>query len=94
MIIINDDKKIKFERTKDMPVLKKEIISHLFDYVSRRPFNEWYKYKGEFKYEGKEYNLECECKMDNQMFTYRNLFIEHKQQIIDLDQLVRDGVLN
>lgn len=94
MIIINDDKKIKFERTKNMPKLKQEIISHLFDYVSKRQYDQWYKYTGEFKYEDKVYNLECECRMDNQMFTYRNLFIEHKQQIIDLDQLVRDGVLN
>lgn len=94
MLIINDDKKIKFERVKDMPKLKKEIISFLFDIVARKRTNQWFAFKGEFKYEGEVFNLECECKMDNQMFTYKNLFIEHKQQIIDVDQLARDGRLN
>ena len=93
-MIITEDNKLKFERIKHMPKLKQEIISYLFDYVARKRPGDWFKYVGEFKYDGVVYNLECECRMDNQMFTYRNLFIEHKQQIIDVDQLVRDGVLN
>ena len=94
MLIINDDKKIKFERLKNMPKLKQEIISYLFDYVARKRPGYWFDYKGEFKYDGVTYNLECKCKMDNQMFTYKDLFIEHKQQIIDVDHLAKDGRLN
>lgn len=88
------DLNLKFELTKDMPLIKKEIISHLFDYISTKPFNYWYKYAGEFSYDGVKYNLECECKMDRQMFTYKNLFIEHQQQIIDVDEMIRKGLIN
>ncbi len=80
--------KMKFERVKEMPLLKREIISYLFDYMCRKPRDTWYSYKGEFKYEGREYNLECECRFDNQMFTYKNLFIEHKQVIIDVNDVL------
>ena len=85
--------KLKFERVKDMPRLKQEIISYLFDFVARKPYGQWWKYKGEFKYEGQEYNLECDCMFDQQMFTYRNLFIEHKQVVIDIDDMVKKGLL-
>jgi len=85
---------LKFERVKDMPKLKQEIISYLFDYVARKNDGRWYAYKGVFKYDNHEYNIECECKMDNQMFTYKNLFIEHKQVEIDIDEMVRKGMLN
>lgn len=93
-MIFETSDKMKFERMKELPRLKQEIISYLFDFVARKPHSQWWQYKGEFKYEGEEYNLECECKYDNQMFTYRNLFIEHKQQVIDVDDLVRKGLLN
>lgn len=86
--------KLKFERIKDMPKLKKEIISYLFDFISQKPQNQWWKFKGEFSYEDKTYELECDVRMDNQMFTYRNLFIEHKQVVIDVDEMVKRGLLN
>lgn len=92
-MIFDQDEKIKFERTSEMCALKKEIISYLFDYMLRKSHNQWYQYKGEFKYQGKEYNLECACKYDNQMFTYKNLFIEHKQQVIDIDEMIRKGII-
>lgn len=75
---------MKLERLKELPALKQDIIKYLCNFVSRKPYDHWWKYSGEFKYEGKTYNLECECKMDNEMFTYRNLHIEHKQEVIDL----------
>ena len=85
---------MKFERVQDMPELKREIVSYLFDYVAKKGHSQWYQYKGEFKYDGRTYNLECKCKYDNQMFTYRDLFIEHKQEIIDIDELAIRGLLN
>lgn len=85
--------RIKIERTKDMPQLKREIILKLFDFVSRRKHGQWWKYTGEFIYQGTTYNLECECTYDNQIFTYRNLYIEHKQEVIDVDELVRQGII-
>lgn len=88
------ERNLKFERVKTMPRLKQEIIGHLFDFLSRKRFGDWYKFNGEFKFDGVVYNIECECKMDNQMFTYKNLYIEHKQQIIDVDQMIKEGLLN
>jgi hypothetical protein len=84
----------KFERMKSMPPIKREIISYLFDYVAKKPQDRWYKYKGEFKYDGKEYLLEAECRMDNQVFTYRNMIIEHKQVVIDIDEMVQKGLIH
>ncbi len=59
----------KLERIKNMPKLKQEIVSYLFEFVSRKPWGQWWKYKGEFIYEGQGYDLECEVKFDNQIFT-------------------------
>lgn len=87
------EKKISFERIQSMPRLKKEIISYLFQKVSRKPNNEWWHFKGEFSYEGRHYDLECDCKCDNEMFTYRNLFIEHKQIVIDITDKTYDNDL-
>jgi hypothetical protein len=84
---------MKFERTKEMCHLKREIICYLFDYVSRKKEGYWWHYKGEFNYQGKDYNLECDCKCDGTMFTYRNLHIEHKQVEINIDEMVKEGLL-
>lgn len=83
-MIFETSDRLKFERVKSMPKLKQEIISYLFDFVSRKPHDQWWVYKGEFMYEGNSYLLECDCRMDNQVFTYRNLHIEHKQEVVDL----------
>lgn len=77
-----------------MCYLKREIISYLFNQVARRERDRWWTYKGEFKYEGETYNLECECRWDNQVFTYRNMFIEHKQIEIDLSDLKNEFLIN
>ncbi len=84
-MIFENSSKMKFERVKQMPRLKREIISYLFDFVARKETGKWWKYNGTFKYDGQEYDLECECQYDNQMFTYRNMHIQYKQEIIDLD---------
>lgn len=93
-MIFDNDRKLKFERVKDMAPIKREIISYLFDYVCRKKDDRWWKYKGEFKYQGQEYVIECECRMNNQMFSYRNLLIEYKQVVIDVDEMVKKGLLN
>lgn len=87
MIFTSDDK-MKFERINQMPKLKQEIISYLFDFIARKPQSQWWHYNGTFKFDGKEYNLECDCKFDNQMFTYKNLFIEHKQVVLDVEDVL------
>jgi len=87
-----NDRKLKFERIKDVCQLKKEILSYLFDYVSKKPRDTWYRYTGDFKYEGDSYNLECECRWDNVMFTYRNLFIERKQIILNVDDVLANKI--
>ncbi len=83
----------RLERFKHLPILKQKIIAHLFNEVSRYPRDRWHTYKGEFIYENKTYNLEATCKWDNQMFTYKNFYIEHQQQVIDIDELMRKGWL-
>src|SRR5580692_6026986 len=88
------DENLKLERVKDMPELKKEIISYLFTQVSNRPYDRWWKYTGEFVYEKETYNLECECRYDTEIFSYRNLFIERKQKVIEVSEMVRRGLLN
>ncbi len=75
---------IKLERMADVCSLKKAIIIYLFDFISKKKQDVWWKYKGQFEYEGETFNLECECKYDNLIFTYRSLFIEREQVIIDL----------
>lgn len=79
-----NDRKMKFERVKEMPLIKREIISYLFDFVCRKRHGVWWHYKGEFKYDGREYELEASVMFDNQMFTYKNLLIEYKQKIIEI----------
>ncbi len=83
--------RIKIDNLKEWPKIKQEIIGYLFEQLSRKPYDNWYSYKGKFEYEGKRYDLECECKLDRQVFSFRNLHIAHETQIIDVDQLVRDG---
>ena len=92
-MIFENDNKMKFERTEQMCQLKKEIISYLFDAVQRKPHNQWWKYEGEFQYQGETYNLECDCKWDNILFTYKNLHIEHKQRVIDIEDFVKRGLI-
>jgi NADPH-dependent 2,4-dienoyl-CoA reductase/sulfur reductase-like enzyme len=84
---------IKVDRIKEYPQLKKEIVAYLFSHMSRKPFDKWYHYSGKFEFEGKRYDLECDCKLDRQIFSYKNLHIAHETEIIDIHQLVKDGVL-
>jgi hypothetical protein len=89
------DTRLKYERMKDLPILKQEIISHVFDLVVKKgTTDQWGKFSGEFRFDGKDYNVECEARYNNQMFTYRNLFIEYKQVVIDVDDMVRRGMLD
>lgn len=83
----------KFERIAQMPRLKAEIISYLFDFVARKDREQWWQYKGEFKYDGESYDLECQCKWDNQVFTYRNLIISRKQIEIDINDMIEQGLI-
>ena len=75
--------------------LEQEIIRMIFKFLeNKRNSDQWWKYKGEFNYDGKDYVLEVEARMDNHMLTYRNMFIEYKQGVIDVDDLAARGLLN
>lgn len=82
----------KVERFKDIPYLKKDIIRYLFAQMENKARNRWWQYKGNFIYDGVTYNLECECKWDNEVFTYRHMFIEHEQKVIDITDM--PGIMN
>lgn len=92
-MILTETNRIKIERLKEFPQLKKEIVSYLFDAMGRKPQNQWHNYKGEFRYDGQAYDLECDCKLDNQIFSFKNMHISYKQQVIDIDDWVRKGML-
>jgi hypothetical protein len=85
----NDE--IKIERIKEMPQLKKEIISKLFDFVSGKKQNQWWQFTGEFEFDGAAYDLECKCMWDGVMFSYKEFHIAHKQIVIDIEDLMRTG---
>ena len=93
MRVSNQDK-LKFERIKDMPVIKRQIVKHLFDFLKRKRSDMWWFYNGDFKYEGRDYHLECQCRMDNVMLTFRFMHIEYKQVVIDVDAMNKNGLLN
>lgn len=86
----------KTEVLAELPQMKKEIIAYLFNEVCKLPRNDdaYYKYHGDFEYEGEVYHLSCECKRDAEMFTYRNLAIEHKQKEIIIDDEFCRQMLN
>jgi hypothetical protein len=88
------ERKLNFERLHTMAPLKQEIILHLFDYMVEKKWGVWWKFNGEFRYDGRDYTLECECMMDNKMLSYRHMFIEYKQVVIDLDEMEKAGLLN
>jgi hypothetical protein len=92
-MIFENSNKMKFERSHDMCDLKKEIIIYLFDQISKRKRDQWWNFKGEFKYEGEVYNLECDVMCDGILFTYKNLHIEHKQRVIDIDEMIQRGLI-
>ena len=92
-MIFESTDKMKFERKDQMCRLKQEIVMYLFDQISKRERDRWWSYKGEFKYEGETYNLECDVKYDNIMFTYKNLHIEHKQRVLDIEEMVQRGLI-
>lgn len=85
---------LTLERIKDMPRIKQEIIHYLFEQIARKPVDQWIKYKGEFAYEGVGYLLEADVRYDNTMFTYRNLIIEHKQVVLDVEDVLAGNILN
>ena len=87
MIIRPGSEAERVERIKQMPRLKQEIIGYLFTFVSGKPYDQWYRYKGTFIYQGADYVLECDCKHDRQMFTYKNFHIEYKQKVIELNDI-------
>jgi hypothetical protein len=94
--MIDNSEKMKFERKDEMCPLKKEISMYLFDFTQRKaPRDQWIKYEGEFIYDKKKYNLACECRWDNIMFTYRNLEISEQRIIeIDIQDMVKAGLIH
>jgi len=81
------------EKMKDMPQLKQDIVVFLFDKISNLPRDKWHHFECELKYDDIVYDLSCDCSRDETMFSYRNLNISHKQIVIDVDDMMRRGLL-
>ena len=78
-----------------MPELKQAIVLKLFDFLKNKlNSDQWWKLNCDFSYAGNMYQLEVEARMDNQMLTYRNMHIEHKQVVIDVDEMNQKGMLH
>jgi hypothetical protein len=82
---------VKFERVKDMPKMKADIVSYLFYFICKKPADQWWQYKGEFEYQGIIYDLECECSHDNEAFIYRNMYISYQQKEIYITDAINKG---
>ena len=82
-----EDRRGKVELPKDMPPIKRAIISKLWNYLNNRADSDmWHRYTGDFKYDGETYTVQVEVRLDNVMLTYRHMHIEHKQVIIEIPE--------
>jgi len=85
----------KIERIDDMPQIKRELIAKLYDFLkNKRDSYKWWQYKGSFMYEGREYEFECEVRMDNEMLTYRKMHLAYKTIEVDIAEMESRGLLN
>lgn len=85
----------KVERMADMPQIKQQLIQRMYNFLKdKRDSDDWWKYRGTFKYENQEYEFDCEVRMDNQMLTYRKLHLAFKTVEIDIADMERKGLLN
>lgn len=85
----------KVERVAEMAPIKRELIQRLFDFLDRKKDSDkWWKYSGTFIYDSREYEFEVECRMDNDMLTYRDMHIAYKTVEIDIAELESRGLLN
>lgn len=89
---------MKFEKIKEVPLLKRHILLAMWEDVKHvRDDDKWRDYKQEFKFEGKAYVFECQFKIrsikEKLHLTYRHFHIEHKQIILDIDDMVKKGLI-
>ena len=84
----------KTERIADMPQIKRELIARMFNFLrDKRDSDDWWKYKGTFVYDSREYEFECEVRMDEAMLTYRKLHLAYKTIEVDITELEARGLI-
>lgn len=83
------------ERMADMPQIKRELIQRMYDFLKDKRRSEvWWQYKGSFIYDSREYEFECDVRMDETMLTYRNMHLSHKTIEVDIEDMEAKGLLN
>lgn len=86
----------KIEHIKDMPMLKKKIISDLWNVAKDATGANWRKYRKEFTFEGRDYVFNCQYKIESikekPHLSYRNFHIEQKQIVIDVEDVLQGKV--
>lgn len=86
---------LKVERINQMDHLKKHLIGKLFTDIQNKPNDgRWRKYFLEFKFQGDRLEFSCEYRLDNIYLEYRKFHVQHKQIIIDVDEMQRHGWLD
>lgn len=86
---------LKIERVSQMNHLKKHLIGKLWKDVNKKPHDRrWREYYLEFKFEGNRLEFTCEYRLDQTYLEYRKFHVQHKQIIIDIDEMQRKGWLN
>lgn len=83
------------ERIAEMPPIKRELVSRMYDFLKdKRNSDSWWKYKGTFVYDSREYEFECEVRLDETLLTYRKLHLAYKTIEVDVEDFERRGLLN
>ncbi len=86
---------MKIERIAEMPHIKRELVQRMYNFLrDKRDSDSWWKYKGTFVYDSREYEFECEVRMDEKMLKYKNLHLAYKTVEVDIAELERQGMLN
>lgn len=83
------------KRVADMAEIERELVKRLYDFLKdKRHSDSWWKYSGTFVYDSREYEFDCEVRLDHEMLTYRKLHIAYKTVEVDIADLERRGLLN
>lgn len=81
---------MKTKRLKSHHELEQAVLKAIYFQVRDLPYDgKWRQFKQDMTYDGIEYTVSSFFKVDNEMFTYKELIITHKQQVITIPQSAR-----
>lgn len=85
----------KIKRTVEMAPIERELVKRLYDFLKdKRDSDSWWKYQGTFVYDSREYEFECEVRLDESMLMYRKVHLAYKTIEVDIAEFEKRGLLN